>query len=200
MLPTWRRRAHGTVDRSAGPGSPDAGSGHARADRSLVRRRDVAYGGRDVRAQHDRADRAPGHVEAFRRAESLVAQRRPLDALEALAPLLEAEPDARRCTCSPAARTSPPPSSGGPRTAFLRVLELDPTDHYARFALGQALQRQSRLTEAQTQLRMAVAMDPGPEYQEALGEVSARIAVRSRPAVHQQPRRAGAPSRRRPRR
>jgi Flp pilus assembly protein TadD len=61
--------------------------------------------------------------------------------------------------------------------SFLRVLELDPTDHYARFALGKALQRQSRLTEAQTQLRLAVAMHPVPEYQEALGEISARLAV-----------------------
>jgi hypothetical protein len=36
-----------------------------------------------------------------------------------------------------------------------------------------------RLVEARTQLRMAAAMDPRPEYQEALGEVSASIAVRA---------------------
>src|SRR5688572_4257826 len=34
-----------------------------------------------------------GTFEAFRRAESLVAQRRPLDALAVLAPVLDAEPD-----------------------------------------------------------------------------------------------------------
>ena len=62
--------------------------------------------------------------------------------------------------------------------AFLRVLEIDPADHYARFALGRTLQRQSRLEEARAQLRMAAAMTPRPEYQEALGEVSASIAVR----------------------
>jgi hypothetical protein len=39
------------------------------------------------------------------------------------------------------------------------------------------LQRQGRLAEAKTQLRLASAMNPLPEYQEALGEVSARIAV-----------------------
>jgi Flp pilus assembly protein TadD len=61
--------------------------------------------------------------------------------------------------------------------AFLRVIELDPTDHYARFALGRTLQRLGRFPEAQTQLRIAAAMHPVPEYQEALGEVSARIAV-----------------------
>ena len=57
------------------------------------------------------------------------------------------------------------------------MLDLDPADHYARFALGKALQRQGRLAEAHTQLKMAAAMDPRPEYQEALGEVRARMAV-----------------------
>jgi hypothetical protein len=33
------------------------------------------------------------------------------------------------------------------------------------------------LAEAKTQLKMATAMNPLPEYQEALGEVSARLAV-----------------------
>ena len=57
------------------------------------------------------------------------------------------------------------------------VLDLDPADHYARFALGKALQRQGRLAEAHAQLKMAAAMDPRPEYQEALGEVRVRIAA-----------------------
>ena len=57
------------------------------------------------------------------------------------------------------------------------MLELDPADHYARFALGKALQRQGRLAEAHAQLKMAAAMDPRPEYQEALGEVRARMAL-----------------------
>ena len=61
--------------------------------------------------------------------------------------------------------------------AFGRVLDLDPADHYARFALGKALQRQGRLAEAHAQLKMAAAMDPRPEYQEALGEVRARMAL-----------------------
>ncbi len=62
--------------------------------------------------------------------------------------------------------------------AFTRVLELDPADHYARFVLGRTLQRQSRLVEALAQLKMAFAMHPAPEYQDALGEVSARLALR----------------------
>ncbi|MBM7771831.1 Flp pilus assembly protein TadD [Actinokineospora baliensis] len=114
---------------------------------------------------------------AFRHAESLVARRRPLDALVALAPVLAAEPDAPSVHLLAGRAYLNSAQLLRAEDAFRRVLELDPSDHYARFALGKTLQRQSRLTEAQTQLRMAVAMNPLPEYQEALGEVSARIAV-----------------------
>ncbi|OLF15279.1 tetratricopeptide repeat protein [Actinophytocola xanthii] len=115
--------------------------------------------------------------EAFRRAEALVAARRPLDALAALGPVLDAEPDSSSVHLLAGRAYLGSAQLRRAEQAFLRVLELDPTDHYARFALGKALQRQGRITEAQTQLRLAVAMHPVPEYQEALGEVSARIAV-----------------------
>jgi Flp pilus assembly protein TadD len=118
-----------------------------------------------------------GTFEAFRRAESLVAQRRPLDALAALAPVLDAEPDSSSVHLLAGRAYLGSAQLRRAEKAFERVLELDPTDHYARFALGKALQRQGRLSEAQTQLRLAVAMHPVPEYQEALGEISARIAV-----------------------
>lgn len=120
---------------------------------------------------------AENTVEAFRHAESLVAQRRPLDALAALAPVLDAAPDAPSVQLLAGRAYLGSAQLRRAEAAFRRVLELDPTDHYARFALGRTLQRQSRLSEAQTQLRMAVAMNPSPEYQEALGEISARIAV-----------------------
>ncbi|GGS14378.1 MULTISPECIES: tetratricopeptide repeat protein [Actinokineospora] len=114
---------------------------------------------------------------AFRQAERLVAQRRPLDALAALAPVLEAEPNAPSVHLLAGRAYLGSAQLRRAEAAFLRVLELDPTDHYARFALGRTLQRQSRLEEAQTQLRIAVAMNPAPEYQEAFGEISARLAV-----------------------
>jgi Flp pilus assembly protein TadD len=115
--------------------------------------------------------------EAFRQAESLVAQRRPLDALAALAPVLDVAPDAPSVQLLAGRAYLGSAQLRRAEAAFRRVLELDPTDHYAMFALGRTLQRQSRLAEAQTQLRLAVAMNPLPEYQEALGEVNARIAV-----------------------
>ena len=118
-------------------------------------------------------------VAAFRRAEDLLERRRHLDAIKALAPLLEAEPEAASVHLLAARAYLASAQFQRAEAGFLRVLELDPADHYARFALGRTLQRQSRLAEARAQLRMAVVMDPRPEYQEALGEVSANIAVRS---------------------
>ena len=116
--------------------------------------------------------------DAFRRAEALVAQRRPLDALAMLAVVLEAEPNAPSVLLLAGRAYLGSAQLQRAEAAFRRVLELDPTDHYAMFALGRTLQRQSRFTEALTQLRLAVAMNPLPEYQEALGEINARIALR----------------------
>ncbi|MCE6994410.1 tetratricopeptide repeat protein [Saccharothrix sp. S26] len=115
--------------------------------------------------------------EAFRRAEALLAERRPLEALRELRVVLEAAPDQVGVQLLAGRAYLGSAQLKRAEAAFRRVLELDPSDHYARFALGRTLQRQSRLTEAVTQLRIAAAMNPSPEYQEALGEVSARLAV-----------------------
>jgi tetratricopeptide (TPR) repeat protein len=115
--------------------------------------------------------------ESFRRAETLLAQRRPLEALRELAVVVAAAPDSPSVHLLAGRAYLGSAQLRRAEEAFLRVLELDPSDHYAHFALGRTLQRQGRLTEAKTQLRLASAMNPLPEYQEALGEVSARIAV-----------------------
>lgn len=121
-----------------------------------------------------------GTVEAFRRAESLVSQRRPLEALRVLQPVLDiaAEKPSVQLLLGRAYLFSA--QFNRAERAFQRVLDLDPSDHYARLALGRTLQRQGRLTEAQTQLRLAATMYPDPAYQEALGEISAKIAVDGR--------------------
>jgi Flp pilus assembly protein TadD len=116
------------------------------------------------------------NVELFRRAESLLASRRPLAALDALAPVLDAEPDSPSVQLLAGRAYFHSAQLIRAEQAFRRVLEIDPSDHYARFVLGRTLQRLGRLEEALTQVRMATAMDPRPEYQEALGEIRARIA------------------------
>ena len=119
--------------------------------------------------------------ESYRRAEMLVARSRPLDALEALGPVLTHRPHDISVQLLAGRAYLNSAQLARAEAAFAKVLELDPADHYARFALGKALQRQGRLSEAHAQLKMAAAMDPRPEYQEALGEVRARMAVGERP-------------------
>lgn len=113
--------------------------------------------------------------EMFRRAETLLEQRRPLEALRALEGVVEQAPEApsvhllrgRAYFLSAQLRRA--------EESFRKVIELDPADHYARFALGRTLQRQSRMLEAQAQLRLAATMHPCPEYQETLHEVRASM-------------------------
>jgi len=116
-------------------------------------------------------------VESFRRAERFVADSRPLDALAALGPVLASQPHDTSVQLLAGRAYLNSAQLGRAEEAFERVLEQDPADHYARFALGKALHRQGRLPEAHAQLKMAAAMDPRPEYQEALGEVRARMSV-----------------------
>ncbi|GAA2680352.1 MULTISPECIES: tetratricopeptide repeat protein [Actinosynnema] len=120
---------------------------------------------------------AESTFDAFRKAEALLAERRPLEALRALEPVLEAAPDEPSVRLLAGRAYLGSAQFSRAEEAFRKVLEIDPSDYYARFALGRTLQRQSRLPEALTQFRMAVAMNPTPEYQEALGELSARLAV-----------------------
>jgi tetratricopeptide (TPR) repeat protein len=51
---------------------------------------------------------------------------------------------------------------------FRRLLEVDPSAHYAHYALGQTLKRLGRLADARLHLRLAVALSPGSRlYREA---------------------------------
>jgi Flp pilus assembly protein TadD len=58
------------------------------------------------------------------------------------------------------------------RATFERLLEIDPSGHYAHFALGQSLKQLGRRTEARTHLRLAVALSPTTEiYAAALARL-----------------------------
>jgi tetratricopeptide (TPR) repeat protein len=47
------------------------------------------------------------------------------------------------------------------RETFEALLEVDPSAHYAHYALGQSLKQLGRTREARTHLRLAVALHPG---------------------------------------
>lgn len=129
-------------------------------------------------ADSERGQDAPGlaPVEAFRTAEALV-RKQPHDALRALEPVLNAEPDKPSVQLLAGRAYFHSAQLHRAERALSRVVELDPADHYARFVLGRTLQRQGRLVEALAQLRMATAMNPAVEYQDAVSEVNARIAL-----------------------
>jgi tetratricopeptide (TPR) repeat protein len=58
------------------------------------------------------------------------------------------------------------------RTTFERLLEIDPSAHYAHFALGQSLKQLGRPDAARTHLRLAVALSPTSEvYAAALARL-----------------------------
>lgn len=60
------------------------------------------------------------------------------------------------------------------REVFERLLEIDPSSHYAHFALGQSLRKLGRDREAWTHLRLAVALAPGSAlYRGALARATA---------------------------
>lgn len=44
--------------------------------------------------------------------------------------------------------------------SFGRLLGVDPSSHYAHYALGQSLKRLGRIREARTHLRLALALSP----------------------------------------
>jgi tetratricopeptide (TPR) repeat protein len=59
------------------------------------------------------------------------------------------------------------------RATFERLLELDPSAHYAHFAIGQSLKKLGRRSEAGTHLRLAVALSPDTTlYRDALARLT----------------------------
>ena len=58
------------------------------------------------------------------------------------------------------------------RETFESLLEIDPSAHWAHFALAQSLRKLGRLPEARTHLRLAVALSPGSSlYRQALAKL-----------------------------
>jgi tetratricopeptide (TPR) repeat protein len=60
------------------------------------------------------------------------------------------------------------------RETFDALLEVDPSAHWAHFALAASLRKLDRIAEARTHLRLAIALSPGtPLYRQALERLDA---------------------------
>ncbi|MGH1561534.1 tetratricopeptide repeat protein [Mumia sp. DW29H23] len=98
--------------------------------------------------------------DRFRRAEEMVANRHPRDAIKMLTGVVEEEPNHAAAwellgrAYFAAALLEPA------EKAFRRLIELEPTSGWAHVALGLTLDRQSRHREGAAYHRMAAALDP----------------------------------------
>ncbi len=64
------------------------------------------------------------------------------------------------------------------RATFEALLEVDPSSHYAHYALGQSLKRLGQTDGARTHVRLAVALAPSTElYRAALARLPAAVAA-----------------------
>lgn len=108
----------------------------------------------------------------YRAAHVLYDAGDPLGALQELGPLLAGEEPAKSVLELAGLAFFRSAQLGRAEETFGRLVELDPTDAYARFALGRTLERQRRHDEAATCYRVAVAMDPREDYVQALDRVT----------------------------
>jgi Flp pilus assembly protein TadD len=104
------------------------------------------------------------NVIAFRAAEQLLAAKDPRGALKLLDPLVTAHPEN---TAARLLRARAFFSSAQLRSAeleFQLVVEREPDNAYAHFALGRTLERAGRDDEALRYFRLAAALDPRPDF------------------------------------
>lgn len=114
-------------------------------------------------------------TNSYQAIRALLESRQPREALAMVEPLIADEPHNLSLRVLRAwalfAR-----ASLGPAEAELRhIVEADPSDVWARFALGRTLERQSRPAEALPHLRMAFAMSGDVEHEIAVLRVERAV-------------------------
>ncbi|WP_246060689.1 tetratricopeptide repeat protein [Nocardioides dongxiaopingii] len=118
-----------------------------------------------------------GVESAHRVAHDLLERRAPREALDVLAPALEQDPGNRGLRTLRAWAHFMRASLGPAETDLRALVEDDPSDVWARHALGRTLERQSRLREALPHLRLAHAMTGDVEHEVDVLRVERRLAT-----------------------
>ncbi|WP_435769452.1 tetratricopeptide repeat protein [Nocardioides sp. SYSU DS0651] len=121
------------------------------------------------------------HETAFRTAHDLLSRRAPREALEVIEPALEEEPHNRGLRTLRAWAYLMRAQLQRATDELTELVADDPSDSWARHALGRALERQSRLDEALPHLRLAAAMTGDPEHEVDVLRVE-RLAGKIQPA------------------
>ncbi|MFL6061277.1 MAG: tetratricopeptide repeat protein [Marmoricola sp.] len=113
----------------------------------------------------------PGQNEpasAYRLAFDLLSRRAPEEALEVLEPALAQDPTNTGLRMLRAWAYLIRVQLGPAEAELRSLVEERPDDDWVRFALGRALERQSRYAEALPHLRLAAAMSGDPEHELAV--------------------------------
>ncbi|MFF2505505.1 tetratricopeptide repeat protein [Streptomyces sp. NPDC058067] len=109
------------------------------------------------------------HVIAFRAAEQLLAARDPRGAVKLLDPLIAAHPESTAARLLRARAFFAAAQLRAAELEFTIVLEREPDNAFAHFALARTYQRAARPDQARRHFRLAAALDPQPDYVAAAG-------------------------------
>lgn len=102
---------------------------------------------------------------AYRRGWDLLAGRAPREALKVIEPALEDDPENRGLRSLRAWAFLMRAQIEKAETELRSLVEDDPSDVWSRHALGRALERQSRYSDALPHFRMAAVMSGDPEHE-----------------------------------
>jgi tetratricopeptide (TPR) repeat protein len=104
-------------------------------------------------------------AEAYAQAWELLEASAPREALAILEPAIDDEPEAMSLRTLRAWAYFQSAQLEKAEADLLVLVEHNPTDLWARFALGRVLERQARYGEALTHMRLAAVMSGDPEHQ-----------------------------------
>lgn len=116
------------------------------------------------------------HESAYQTAHDLLARRFPREALEIIEPALAEDPRNKGLRSLRAWAYLLRAQLGKAEEELRSLVEDDPSDVWARHALGRALERQSRLEEALPHLRLAAVMSDDYDHHAAVYRVQNRLA------------------------
>jgi Tfp pilus assembly protein PilF len=100
----------------------------------------------------------------YRAAEQLLAARDPRGAVKLLDPVIAAHPENTAARLLRARAFFAAAQLRPAELEFQVVLEREPDNAFAHFALARTLERSNRSGEAQRHFRLAAALDPRPDY------------------------------------
>jgi predicted Zn-dependent protease len=107
------------------------------------------------------------NVINFRAAEHLLAARDPQGAIKLLDPVIAAHPESRAARLLRARAYFAAAQLRSAEREFQHIVDREPDNAFAHFALGRTLQRANRPDEAIRHFRLAAALDPRPDFVEA---------------------------------